>query len=144
MRLARSGERLVASATGTRGFWSCASVIRRGDSVVERDAEVLPSLRYLGVTFAVVATGTYGSDAIDRVAVATVLGDSLGVSAKAVAACAAAVISLGTANAFVAATSRLGYALGRDDVFPRAIGRLDRRGVPTVGVFCVAPSGRAD
>jgi amino acid efflux transporter len=77
----------------------------------------------VGVTLVVVATGTYGSDGIDRVAVATVLGDSLGVSAKSVAACAAAIIRLGAANAFVAAASRLGYDLGRDRAFPRAIGR---------------------
>jgi amino acid efflux transporter len=96
---------------------------------------------YLGVAFAVVATGTYGSDEIDRVAVARVLGDSLGVSAKATAACAAAVISLGTANAFVAATSRLGYALGRDRALPRAMGRLDHRGVPQVAVLVVGAVG---
>jgi amino acid efflux transporter len=96
---------------------------------------------YLGVTLAVVATGTYGSDKIDRVAVATVLGDSLGVSAKLVAGCAAGVISLGTANAFVAATSRLGYALGRDHAFPSAMARLDRRGVPQVAVVCVGAVG---
>jgi amino acid efflux transporter len=98
---------------------------------------------YLGVSFAVVATGTYGSERLDRVAVATVLGDSLGLSARSVAACAAGAISLGTANAFVAATSRLGYALGRDHVFPGAMGRLSRGGVPRVSVICVGALGAA-
>ncbi len=63
---------------------------------------VLVTFLYLGVAFAVVATATYGSTELDRVAVAHVLGDSFGVSAQAVAATAAVVITLGTANAFVA------------------------------------------
>ena len=98
---------------------------------------VLVTVLYLGVAFAVVTTGTYGNAELDRVAVARVLGDSFGVSAQAVAAIAAVVITLGTANAFVAATSRLGYALGRDDAFPRAMARVNERGVPAVAVVVV-------
>jgi amino acid efflux transporter len=100
-------------------------------------AVVLVSATYLGVAFAVVATGTYGQDALDRVAVAHLLAGSLGVSAKAVAAAAAVVITLGTANAFVAATSRLGYALGRDRSLPAAMGRLNERDVPAVAILVV-------
>jgi amino acid efflux transporter len=92
---------------------------------------------YLGVAFAVVSTGTYGDPELDRVAVARVLSDSLGVGAEAVAAIAAVVITLGTTNAIIAATSRLGYALGRDGALPRALGRLDRRGVPEIAVAAV-------
>jgi amino acid efflux transporter len=98
---------------------------------------VLVTVVYLGVAFAVVATHTYGTPELDRVAVAHVLSDSLGVSAKAVAAAAAAVITLGTANAFVAAASRLGYALGRDDALPRPMARLSRRAVPDVSILVV-------
>ena len=97
----------------------------------------LVTFLYLGVAFAVVATATYGSTELDRVAVAHVLGDSFGVSAQAVAVTAAVVITLGTANAFVAATSRLGYALGRDDAFPPSMARVNDRGVPTVAVVAV-------
>src|SRR5919204_3424625 len=93
---------------------------------------------YLGVAFAVVATATYGTPALDRVAVAHVLGGTLGVSARWLSGSAAVVISLGTANAFVAATSRLGYALGRDGAFPAAMGRLSGRDVPVVSIFVVA------
>ena len=100
-------------------------------------AVVLVTLVYLGVAFAVVGTGTYGDDELDRVAVAHVLADSLGVSAHAVAAAAAVVITLGTANAFVAATSRLGYALGRDESLPGPMGRLSRRDVPAVSILVV-------
>src|ERR687886_538497 len=44
---------------------------------------------YVGVAFAVVATGTYGTKQLDRVAVAHVLGSSLGVRASWIAAIAA-------------------------------------------------------
>lgn len=98
---------------------------------------VLVMTIYLGIAFAVVATGTYGSPPLNRVAVAHVLADSLGVSAKWLAATAAVVISLGTANVFVAATSRLGYALSRDGAFPSVISRLSARGVPRVAVLVV-------
>ena len=92
---------------------------------------------YLGVAFAVVATATYGTPALDRVAVAHVLGGTLGLSARWLGGSAAVVISLGTANAFVASTSRLGYALGRDGAFPRSMARLSPRGVPAVSIGVV-------
>jgi amino acid efflux transporter len=92
---------------------------------------------YLGVAFSVVATGTYGSPALDRVAVAHVLSGSLGVSARVIAPSAALVITLGTANAFVAATSRLGYALGRDGAFPRWMSRHNGD-VPATSIVAVA------
>jgi amino acid efflux transporter len=97
----------------------------------------LVSAIYLGVAFAVVATGTYGTKQLDRVAVAHVLGASLGVSAKWVAATAAVVITVGTANAFVAATSRLGYALGGDEALPTPLAHLSRRDVPDVAIAVV-------
>jgi amino acid efflux transporter len=100
-------------------------------------AVVLVTAIYLGVAFAVVATGTYGNAELDRVAVAHLLSDSLGVSAHAIAAGSAVVITIGTANAFVAATSRLGYALGRDQSLPQPMARLSRRDVPVVSVLIV-------
>jgi amino acid efflux transporter len=100
-------------------------------------AVVLVTVTYFGVAFAVVATHTYGRPDLDRVAVARLLSDSLGVGAKTIAAAAATVITLATANAFVAATSRLGYALGRDGALPRAMARLNRRAVPAVSILVV-------
>ena len=102
---------------------------------------VLVLALYLGLSFAVIATGTYGSPQLDRVAVAELLGRSIGIGAQYVAAVAAGVISLGTANAFVAATSRLGYALGRDGALPMRLGRLDERGIPRAGVLAVGALG---
>jgi len=98
----------------------------------------LVTFLYLGVAFAVVATHTYGSTTLDRVAVARVLSDSIGLHAEAVAAIAAVVITLGTDNAFVAATSRLGYALARDGALPRPLARLTDRGVPAISIATVA------
>lgn len=97
----------------------------------------LVTILYVGVAVATVGTGTYGSPEVDRVSVARLLGDSLGVGAAGVAAFMALVISLGTSNAFVAAASRLGYALARDGAFPITLARLDRRGVPRAAVLAV-------
>ena len=98
---------------------------------------------YGGVAVATVATGTYGSPAVDRVAVGRLLADGLGLGAATVVGVMALLIALGTANAFVAATSRLGYALARDGAFPAALVALDARGVPgravaTVGLYAGA------
>jgi amino acid efflux transporter len=98
---------------------------------------VLVTAVYLGVAVAVVATGTYGTDTLDRVAVAHVLAGSLGLSARVVAPTAALVITLGTANAFVAATSRLGYALGRDGSFPRWMRTQTEDGTPAASIVAV-------
>ena len=98
---------------------------------------------YLGVSAAVIGTSSYGTPDVDRSAVAQVLGDSVGLAAAPVAGVAAALISLGTANAFIASVSRLGYALARDGAFPRSLGRLDAQGVPRVAVIAVGAVGAA-
>ncbi|MFC7339912.1 APC family permease [Saccharopolyspora griseoalba] len=96
---------------------------------------------YLGVAFAVVVTGTYGTPGLDRIAIGRVFGDSLGVSAATAAGALAVVISLGTTNAFMAALSRLGCALARDGWLPAPMARLSNRGVPAVGVWTVVGIG---
>jgi amino acid efflux transporter len=98
---------------------------------------------YLAVSVAVVGTGSYGDAEQDRVAVARILGDSLGVGVSAAAGVAAALISLGTTNAFIASVSRLGYALARDGSFPRALARLTGAGVPAAAVVSVGLVGAA-
>lgn len=90
----------------------------------------LVTILYLGVAIATIGTGTYGTAALDRVSVARLLSDTLGIGAGAVAAIMALVISLGTVNAYVAASSRLGYALARDRALPAWLEQLDRQGVP--------------
>ncbi len=97
----------------------------------------LITLLYLGVAVATVGTGTYGGSQVNRTAIARVLSGALGSAAGAAAATIAPLIALGTANVFVAATSRLGYALSRDGVFPRQLSRLDSRRVPRTAVLVV-------
>ena len=98
---------------------------------------VIVTTLYLGIAVAVVATRTYGNATLDRTSVAHLLGDAIGVGAERAAAAAALLITLATYNAFVAATSRLGYALGRDRALPPALGRLDRRGIPVTATGIV-------
>lgn len=95
------------------------------------------TLLYLGVAAAVVLTGTYGSAAVDHVALGLLLQDAFGAGASAVAAVVAVVISLGTTNAFIAGVSRLGYSLGRDGWLP-PVTTVVRRSVPVGGVLTVA------
>jgi amino acid efflux transporter len=97
----------------------------------------LITVLYVGVALATVGTGTYGSPVVNRTAIARILSGTLGSAAAAVAAIIALLIALGTANVFVAATSRLGYALARDGVFPLSLSRLDSHGVPRAGVLTV-------
>lgn len=102
---------------------------------------VIVTVLYLAIATAVVLTGTYGTNAKDHVAIGTLLQGGLGASASVAAAIAALVISLGTTNAFVAAVSRLVYALSRDGWLPSPVARLSKRNVPTGGVAAVGLIG---
>jgi amino acid efflux transporter len=93
---------------------------------------------YLGIAAAVVLTGTYGDPQVDHVAVGLLLAHAFGGGANVVAAVIAVIISLGTANAFIAGVSRLGYSLARDRWLPRSVARIDTRGIPAGGVLAVA------
>jgi amino acid efflux transporter len=93
---------------------------------------------YVGVCLAAVATGAYGNDSANRVAVTSLLTPLLGTWAAKATAVIAAVIALGTTNAYISGTSRLGYSLGRDNVMPPWIGRLAANGVPVRSVLTVS------
>ncbi|MCX2970963.1 amino acid permease [Streptomyces sp. TRM70308] len=97
----------------------------------------LITLLYVGVVVATIGTATYGSDDVNRTVIARLLADGLGGPVGTIAAGVAVLIALGTTNAFVAATSRLGYALARDRAFPAPLARVSRRGVPGVAVVAV-------
>lgn len=102
---------------------------------------LIVTVLYLGVAVTVVGTGSYGSRTLDRVSLGSIIELGLGLSAVSVVAVAAVVICLGTTNAFVAAVSRLGYALGRDGWAPRQLARENRRGVPGNSVITVGAIG---
>ncbi|MFI0713949.1 APC family permease [Streptomyces inhibens] len=95
------------------------------------------TLLYVGVVVATISTRTYGTDAVNRTVIARLLANGFGGPAGTMTAVIALLISLGTANAFVAATSRLGYALARDKAFPAPLARVSARGVPAVSVLVV-------
>jgi amino acid efflux transporter len=97
----------------------------------------LITLLYVGVAVVTVGTGTYGDSEVNRTSIARLLAGSLGHAAGAAASTVALLIALGTANAFVAATSRLGYALARDGVFPEPLARLNAKQIPRTAVVVV-------
>jgi amino acid efflux transporter len=97
----------------------------------------LITLLYVGVAVVTVGTGTYGDSEVNRTSIARLLAGSLGHAAGAAASTVALLIALGTANAFVAATSRLGYALARDGVFPEPLARLNAKQIPRIAVVVV-------
>jgi amino acid efflux transporter len=97
----------------------------------------LITLLYVGVAAATVGTATYGAPDVNRVAVARLLANGLSIGAGTVAASMAVLISLATANTYVAATARLGYTLARDGAFPSWLDHLDERGVPARAVLAV-------
>lgn len=104
---------------------------------------LIVSVLYLGVAFAVLGTGAYGSRARDRISLGDIIQHGLGISAVAVVAIAAVVICLGTTNAFVASVSRLGYALARDGWAPRVLTRQNRRDAPHLAILTVGAIGAA-
>lgn len=100
-------------------------------------AAAIVTLLYLGIIFVTVGTHSYGTPEVDRISVAQLVTGSIGSGAGAAVAVLALFVSMGTINAFVAGTSRLGYALGRDGSFPAWMGLLNDRGVPTRSVLAV-------
>jgi amino acid efflux transporter len=108
------------------------------EAIAQLSAEFQHPERDLGVAVATIGTGTYGTPAVDAVAVARLLSDSLGTGVGGIAAVMALIIALGTTNAFMAAISRLGYALARDGAFPAWLEPLNRQGVPTRVILLVS------
>lgn len=99
---------------------------------------LIVTVLYMGVAAAVVLTATYGTPAIDHVAIGLLLENLVGPHATIVAAFGALIISLGTTNAFIAGVSRLAYALARDGWLPPAVARVSTSSVPRGGVIAVA------
>ncbi|MFI7098998.1 APC family permease [Streptomyces sp. NPDC050161] len=92
---------------------------------------------YVGVVVATIGTKTYGSDDVNHTVIARLLANGVGGPIGTMTAVIAMLIALGTANAFVATTSRLGYALARDGAFPAPLARVSPRGIPAVSVLTV-------
>lgn len=104
---------------------------------------LIVTVLYLGIAVAVVGTGSYGTRALDRVALGVIVERGLGLPAAAVVTVAAVVICLGTTNAFVASVSRLGSALARDGWVPSPLARRNRRDAPHHAILAVGGIGAA-
>lgn len=95
------------------------------------------TLLYFAASLAVVATGMYGTASQNRTAIASLIAASFGGNTRVATAVIAVLITLGTANAYIAATSRLGYALGRDGAFPLWISVLNKKAIPVYAILAV-------
>lgn len=104
---------------------------------------LIVTVLYMGVAAAVVLTATYGTPAIDHVAIGLLLENLAGSHATLVAAFGALIISLGTTNAFIAGVSRLAYALARDGWLPPVVARVSTSSVPWGGVMAVGATAYA-
>ncbi|MDQ0351573.1 amino acid efflux transporter [Alkalibacillus filiformis] len=79
---------------------------------------------FLALSFVTIGTATYGSQESNLSPIGVIMGDTLGMGAKVVTAVLALIICTGTANAFIASLTQLGYSLSRDGAFPKLFSRL--------------------
>ncbi|SET16789.1 amino acid/polyamine/organocation transporter, APC superfamily [Oceanobacillus limi] len=85
---------------------------------------VVIGLLFLSLSLVTIGTATYGSKESNLSPIGVIMGDTVGLGAKVVTACLALIICTGTANAFVASLTQLGYSLSRNGAFPRFFSRL--------------------
>ncbi len=85
---------------------------------------VVIGLLFLALSFVTIGTATYGSQESNLSPIGVIMGDTLGMGAKVVTAVLALIICTGTANAFIASLTQLGYSLSRDRAFPKLFSKL--------------------
>ncbi|EEK52081.1 TPA: amino acid permease [Bacillus cereus] len=85
---------------------------------------VVIGLLFLALSLVTIGTATYGSQESNLSPIGVIMGDTVGGGAKVVTAVLALIICTGTANAFVASLTQLGYSLSRDGAFPKFFSRL--------------------
>ncbi|WP_210365398.1 amino acid permease [Bacillus sp. REN3] len=85
---------------------------------------IVIGLLFLALSFVTIGTATYGSQENNLAPLAVIMGDTIGIGAKAITAVLAFIICTGTANAFVASLTQLGYSLSRNHAFPKFFSRL--------------------
>ncbi|WP_163580539.1 APC family permease [Gracilibacillus saliphilus] len=87
-------------------------------------SSVIIGLLFLSLSVVTIGTATYGSQESNLSPIGVIMEDTVGIGAKAVTAVLALIICTGTANAFVASLTQLGYSLSRDGAFPKFLSRL--------------------
>lgn len=79
---------------------------------------IIIGVLFLALSFITIGTGTYGDQESNLSPIAVIINNTLGVNTQMLTGILAFVICTGTANAFVASLTQLGYSLGRDGAFP--------------------------
>lgn len=91
---------------------------------------VLIGAVYTLLALVTIGTGTSGDGDASSAPLAALMSQALGVGAGLVTAVITCIVCLGTLNVYLASSSRLGYALARDGVFPRWFEQKSKRDVP--------------
>ncbi|UJL45872.1 amino acid permease [Virgibacillus sp. NKC19-16] len=79
---------------------------------------IIIGVLFLALSFITIGTGTYGDQESNLSPIAVIINNTLGVNAQMLTGTLAFIICTGTANAFVASLTQLGYSLSRDGAFP--------------------------
>ncbi|PRT04727.1 APC family permease [Bacillus wiedmannii] len=101
-------------------------------------AIVIIGVLYIGIALSVIGTKSYHINADNTTALVLVIKQTLGDQFAWIIGFVAFIICLGTTNAFIASIGRLGYSLGKEEVAPRYLARINKkRETPTNAVKVV-------
>jgi amino acid efflux transporter len=95
----------------------------------------LIGLIYSLLAFVTIGTETIGDGTEGNAPLAILMSRALGLGAGMATAIVACIVCLGTLNVFLASSSRLGFALARDGVFPGWFEKMSGRDVPYRSVW---------
>lgn len=113
---------------GWEAICSLAEHFKRPEKDIVKGAvvsAVVIGLLFLALSLVTIGTATYGNQESNLSPIGVIMGDTVGIGAKVITAVLALIICTGTANAFVASLTQLGYSLSRDGAFPKFFSRLD-------------------
>ncbi|MFP3377335.1 amino acid permease [Bacillus sp. SIMBA_069] len=101
-------------------------------------AIIIIGVLYIGIALSVIGTKSYHINADNTTALVLVIKQTLGDQFAWIIGFVAFIICLGTTNAFIASMGRLGYSLGKTEVAPRYLARINKkRETPTNAVKVV-------
>ncbi|MGH0555781.1 APC family permease [Bacillus pretiosus] len=101
-------------------------------------AIIIIGVLYIGIALSVIGTKSYYINVDNTTALVLVIKQTLGDQFAWIIGFVAFIICLGTTNAFIASIGRLGYSLGKEEVAPRYLARINKkRETPTNAVKVV-------